>query len=115
MGHGGGCLGVGPRCRQTLLGVLRIVVGVNEVVQSPWMVRLVGIHLLKEFRRLPLLLKSLGSLRDSTKDRQSIKQCRFVIGIFSIDSRHRVTVMLVALRLGFCTGILIEGGDRSEI
>ena len=73
MRHSRRCLGIGARCLQTLLRVLGIVVGVNEIVQYTRMVRLAGIHRLKEFRRLLLLLKPLGALRDRTKDRQSVE------------------------------------------
>src|SRR5262245_36744671 len=110
MGHGGGCLRIRPSRSETQLCVLRIVIGVNEIVQYAWMVRLPRVHLFEKFRGLPLPLESLGPFRNSPQNRQSIEQLRFVVWIFGVYGRHRVAVILVALRFGSSTSILEQSG-----
>ena len=64
MRYGRRCLGIGARCLQTLLCVLGIIVGVNEVVQHTRMVRMARVNVLEKLGGLTTeLLKSRKSLR----------------------------------------------------
>src|SRR5262249_227314 len=96
MRYGCRCLRIGPRRLEALLGVLRIVIGGNKVVQYTGMVWMVGVHLFEEPGSLPLRLKALGAFRNRAEDGQSIKQLCLIIGKLGIDRSHSVPVMLIA-------------------
>src|SRR6516162_9938695 len=84
-------------------------------MQDAWMVRLVRVHLFEQLCALALSFESLGPLRNSAKDRQPIKQLRFVIRIFGIYGRHGVAVVVIACRFRSAASILVQSGDGSHI
>ena len=74
MRHRRSGLGIGSRRLEALLCVLRIIVGVNEVVQHTRMVRMARVNVLEKLGGLTAeLLKSRKSLRNRTQDRQSLE------------------------------------------
>ena len=78
-------MGIGSRRLEALFRVLRIIVGVNQVMQHAWMIRMARINVLEELGGLTAeLLKSGKSLRNSAQDRQSVEQLCFVIWIFVV-------------------------------
>src|SRR6516225_2031371 len=101
MRHRRSCLGIGSRRLETLLCVLRIIVGVNEVVQHTWMIRMARVNVLEKLGGLTAeLLKSRKSLRNRTQDRQSVEQLGFVIWMFVVDCCHCIPIVLVSLLSG---------------
>jgi hypothetical protein len=52
MGDCGGCFGILACCFKPLLGVRRIVIDVNQIVQGTRMVGIVGVNFLEELCRL---------------------------------------------------------------
>src|SRR5215510_4559375 len=104
-----------PCCLEAQLSVLRIVIHMDEIMQDTRMVGMTGVHVLKEFGRPALLLKSPGTFRDGTQDGQSIKQRGFVIRIFGVYGCHCVSVLRIARRLRSGTSVFIENGQCTEI
>src|SRR6516162_2936748 len=96
MRDGGGGGSISPRCLQTQWCVLGVVVGVDEIMQRPGVIRMTGVYTFKEFGSLLLLLESLGTFRNSPEDGQPIEQRSFVIRILGIRGGHRDAVVLVA-------------------
>src|SRR5690348_14055891 len=96
MRNGCRCAGVCARSLEALLGVLRVIVRMNEIVQHTWMLRLMRADLFEKLGGLLLLRKSLGAFRNSAQDGQAIEQLRFVVWIFGVDCGHGVAIILIA-------------------
>ena len=101
MGHRSSCLGVGSRRLEALFCVLRIIVGVNEVMQHTWMIWMARVNVLEELGGLTAeLLKSRESPPEWHPDQTIRRQLCFVIWIFVVGCRHRIPIALVALFSG---------------
>src|SRR5262245_37361655 len=115
MRYGWGRLCIRPGRLEAKLSVLRIVIGMKQIMQDTRMVGMTLVHVLKEFGRPPLLLKSGGAFRDGTQDRQSIKQSGFIIRIFAVYSGHCIPVLRITRRLRSGATVFVKNGYRIEI
>src|SRR5438445_2155999 len=112
---GGGRFRVLARCFKPLLGVCRIVIEMDQIMQHTWMVWTVGVDLLEEFGCLRLALKTLRAFLDCPQNGKAVEKLGFIVRKAGISCSHGIAVAFVAPGFRSCASILEQSGDRVEI
>ena len=91
----GGHFGVFACGLEPLLGMCRIVIHMDQIVQHTWMVRTAGVDLLEELGCLRLALKTLRAFLDCPQNGKAVEKLGLIVWKAGISCSHDIAVAFI--------------------